>query len=69
MNHPHIKGGGTLFMGVHIHKDLVPAPGLKFTDLKSSETKEKPRLFKERKLSVQDYLSLKNKQSAGGLGG
>jgi len=22
MNHPHIKGGGTLFMGAHIHKDL-----------------------------------------------
>lgn len=26
-------------------------------------------MFKERKLSVQDYLSLKNKQSASGLGG
>ena len=52
MNHPHIKGGGTLFMGAHIHKDLEPSPGLKFTDSKTSETKEKARLFKERKLSV-----------------
>jgi len=52
MNHPHIKGGGTMFMGAHIHKDLTPAPGLKFTDELSKEVKEKPRIFKERKLSV-----------------
>ena len=52
MNHPHIKGGGTLFMGAHIHKDLAPSPGMKFVDHSTKETKEKPRIFREKRLSV-----------------
>ena len=39
MNHPHIKGGGTLFMGAHIHKDLNMSPGMKFTDPLTAEVK------------------------------
>jgi hypothetical protein len=69
MNHPHIKGAGTLFMQAHIHKDLILQPGSKFIDKKEGDTREKPRIFNERKLSVPDYLSLKERQSENGLGG
>ena len=35
MNHPHVKGGGTLFMQAHIHEDLELQPGMKFCEEKT----------------------------------
>ena len=61
MKHPHIKGSGTLFMQAHIHKDLILQPGTKFADPKEGDLREKPRIFNEKKYSVQDYLTLKER--------
>ena len=45
MNHPHVKGGGTLFMQAHIHEDLQLQPGMKFSEEKSNDKRERPQIF------------------------
>ena len=44
-----------MFMLDTIMKDMVVQPGTKFVNLKDDETIDVPRVFKEKRRSVQDY--------------